>query len=209
MGDEPSAWRDAGFQVVDGRVRIATTDIVLDPAVGPGVAVVHLDGIDGPVDGLPLARADAPRDGDCRADHPNRVVGLDHLVAMSPAVQRTSDALVASGLERRRTRTFPAGTATRRQDFFWMGDVILELVGIEGRAEPGPAAFWGLALSCDDLDAAADHLGPSLGSIKDAVQPGRRIATVRTRDLGVSVPIALMSPHPGNGDRGLDPDANG
>jgi hypothetical protein len=29
---------------------------------------------------------------------------------------------------------------------------------------------------------------------KDAVQPGRRIATLRTRELGLSVPIAFMTP---------------
>jgi len=52
-----------------------------------------------------------------------------------------------------------------------------------------------LALECDDLDLAAHRLGEALGTVKDAVQPGRRIATVRTKELGISVPIALMSPH--------------
>ena len=87
------------------------------------------------------------------------------------------------------------GGETRRQDFFWLGDVILELVGVEGVEGAGDAAFWGLALECDDLDLAARRLGEGLGTVEDAVQPGRRIATVRTRELGISVPIALMSPH--------------
>ena len=34
--------------------------------------------------------------------------------------------------------------------------------------------------------------GEHLGRIKDAVQPGRRIATLRHRDLGLSVAIAFM-----------------
>jgi hypothetical protein len=31
--------------------------------------------------------------------------------------------------------------------------------------------------------------------VKDAVQPGRRITTLRTRELGMSVRTALISPH--------------
>ncbi|MEM8708233.1 MAG: glyoxalase, partial [Actinomycetota bacterium] len=123
--------------------------------------------------------------------------GFDHLVAMSPAIDRTSDALVAAGLDRRRTRRFEVAGEPRRQDFFWLGDVILELVGVDGAAGEGPAGFWGLALECGDLDLAAEQMGETLGPVKDAVQPGRRIATVRTKALGISVPIALMSPHSG------------
>ncbi|MGB0501850.1 MAG: glyoxalase, partial [Acidimicrobiales bacterium] len=100
-----------------------------------------------------------------------------------------------AGLQRRRTRRFQVGVETRRQDFFWLGDVILELVGVDGAEGTGDATFWGLALECDDLDLAARRLGEALGTVKDAVQPGRRIATVRTKELGISVPIALMSPH--------------
>jgi hypothetical protein len=36
----------------------------------------------------------------------------------------------------------------------------------------------------------------STGRVKDAVQPGRRITTLRTRDLGTSVRTVLMSPAP-------------
>jgi hypothetical protein len=35
-----------------------------------------------------------------------------------------------------------------------------------------------------------------LGHIKDAVQPGRRIATLRHRDVGMSVATAFMTPEP-------------
>ena len=38
--------------------------------------------------------------------------------------------------------------------------------------------------------------GDHLGAAKDAVQDGRRIATLRHRDLGMSVATALMSPEP-------------
>jgi len=192
IGDEPEAWRAAGFTVVDGVTVVGSTVILLDPSADPGITA-HLAGLENPVDGLRIAANDASAPS--LALHANHVTAFDHLVAMSPAIQRTSDALVDAGLDLRRTRTFTVDGATRRQDFFWMGDVILELVGVEGESGQGPASWWGLALECDDLDAAADALGDSIGAPKDAVQKGRRIATVRTRDLGISVPIALMSPH--------------
>ena len=57
-----------------------------------------------------------------------------------------------------------------------------------------PAWFWGLVINVEDLDAAAVRIGPDgLGAVSDAVQPGRRIATVRA-ELGLGVPVALMTP---------------
>ena len=86
-----------------------------------------------------------------------------------------------------------------RQVFFRAGSVVVELVGPDQPTADGPAGFFGLAFTVTDLDAAAELLGAGLGAPKDAVQPGRRIATLRHRDLGLSVAIALMSPEPGPG----------
>ena len=177
----------------DRALIVGTTVVVLDPDLPSGIQRADVGGLAGDVDGLPIGPIDTPVDPPRR--HRNRVRGFDHLVAMSPSIQRTSDALSQAGLELRRTRTFPAGGQTRRQDFFWLGDVILELVGVDGVTSDDPAALWGLALECDDLDTAVVELGDGVGAAKDAVQAGRRIATIRTRELGVSVPVALMSPH--------------
>lgn len=58
---------------------------------------------------------------------------------------------------------------------------------------PGPARFWGLVLIVDDLDAAHELLGADrISAPKDAVQPGRRIATIRT-EVGLGMPVALMT----------------
>jgi hypothetical protein len=46
-----------------------------------------------------------------------------------------------------------------------------------------------------DLERVAGELGERVGSIRDAVQPGRRIATVRER-AGLGIPVALISPEP-------------
>jgi len=50
-----------------------------------------------------------------------------------------------------------------------------------------------ITLVVTDLEAAAAAMGELLGDIRDAVQPGRRIATVR-RDAGLGVPVAFMTP---------------
>jgi hypothetical protein len=199
IGDEPAAWSAAGFSIDDTRATIANTVIELAGASGQrGILSASLDGLNATIDGIPFVdpTIQEPR----VVAHPNGVTELDHLVAMSPDMDRTTAALGAAGLEHRRTRRFEAGGTTRRQEFFWLGDVILELMGEDDTHGEGPATLWGLAFTCCDLDEAADHLGASLGAVKPALQRGRRIATVRTRELDISVPIALMSPHRREGE---------
>ena len=57
----------------------------------------------------------------------------------------------------------------------------------------GPAGFVGLAYTVADLDALPARYGEGLGRVKDAVQPGRRIATLRHRAFDMSVATAFMS----------------
>jgi hypothetical protein len=56
-----------------------------------------------------------------------------------------------------------------------------------------PASLWGLALNAPDLERTVAELGEHVSPIRPAVQPGRRIATLR-RSAGLAVPIALMTP---------------
>ncbi len=63
------------------------------------------------------------------------------------------------------------------------------------QATEGPATLWGLTHVVADIDATADLLGERVGRVKDAVQPGRRIATLRHRELGMSVNTAVITPH--------------
>ena len=169
----PEAWRAAGFTVdADGAMR--TGALRMQTGVGDkGIAAWHL--------------ADTANiDG---AQHPNTTIALDHLVVFSGAPSATVERYAALGLEPRRVREVGNGTT---QTFFRAGEPIIELVG------PIPdittERFWGLAFTTADLDACAALLGDALGRIKDAVQPGRRIATLRHKELGLTVPIAFMSP---------------
>jgi hypothetical protein len=124
--------------------------------------------------------------------HPNGVDGVDHVVVHTDDVDATVAALTAAGIPERRRVDGLRGAGTVFS-FALLGTCVLEVVGPVGEAGSG-ARLWGLALVCPDLDATAAHLGPTCGPVRDAVQPGRRIATLHARGLGV--PVALLSPRP-------------
>jgi hypothetical protein len=190
IADPPEAWRSAGFSVVDDRLLVGDVVLHLD-GEGGGIRGWAVTGVAAGqvVDGLsvvdvPQAAAGVP--------HPNGTSELDHLVVTSPDRRRTLAALAAVGLEPRRTRDVTLGGTPSQQTFFRMGAPILELVTPVEPSGDGPAVLWGLAFTVDDLDATAALLGPALGRVKEAVQPGRRIASLRHRDVGVSVPVAFL-----------------
>ncbi len=195
IGDTPQAWADAGFTVIADQVHIDNTVIRLVGGPDRGILSAGIQGIDADVDGLGFVPGVEGGPVGPENPHPNRVDGIDHLVAMSPSMDRTTQALERAGIELRRVRRFSVGEEDRRQAFFWLGDVILELVGPDDGESDEPAGLWGLALSCADLDAASALLGERLGRVKAAIQKGRSIATLRTGELDISIPIALMSPH--------------
>jgi hypothetical protein len=185
IADPPEAWEALGFTVADGVISLGGVRVRLG-ADGEGVVGWSLRGIDGAadLDGLPTRESTAPPPA--AVEHPIGAIAVDHVVALTPAFDRTAGKLRAAGLDHRATRDAAGG---RRQAFFVLGPCLLEL----GGPAEGGVRFWGITLVVDDLDAAAARLGDRLGSVRDAVQPGRRIATVRPA-AGLSVPLALMSP---------------
>jgi hypothetical protein len=195
-------WRDAGFDVEENSFRIGTVRIrFAGDGTGRGIigcTMRHL-GMEEP-DGLPIHRSDAPA-REIRVDaHPNGAIGLDHLVAFCSSLDRTIPALEPAGLELRRLREEPTPAGAPRQAFFRLAEVILEVIEAPPRSheERNPDAqsrFWGLAFSVNDLDACADYLGERLGEPRDAVQPDRRIATVR-REASLGTAVAFMTPDP-------------
>ncbi len=203
IGDEPEAWAAAGFTVdPDGVSRLGRTRLrLVGRAQGRRILSWSLRDADaagieaGDLDGLPtqVSRAEPPEP----ATHPLGARLIDHVVVASPDRVRSTRAFEEAGFVARRVRQTDSYGAPMSQTFFRAGEVIIELVSLEG-GEPSdqPSGFFGLAVTVEDLDAAAARLGPGLGQIKAAVQPGRRIATMRHRDLGLSVALALMSPEP-------------
>jgi hypothetical protein len=82
-----------------------------------------------------------------------------------------------------------------RQGFHKAGSIIIEVVERPDLGSQRGAALWGLVFTVSDLDEVVSWLGPDVISApRDAVQQGRRIATVR-HEAGLGVPLALMTPH--------------
>jgi hypothetical protein len=192
----PGAWAAAGFDVEGDLCEVGTVRMRLG-ATGRGITAwsirdagtLELDGLDTRASDAPPAAGPA---------HPNGVVSIDHLVVITPALDRTSGVLQTAGLDLRRVREGETPGGSRRQAFFRMGELILEVVeapdGTKIAADPsGPARLWGISFRVEDLDTAAAALGESLGEPRDAVQPGRRIATV-AGEAGLGTAVAFMTP---------------
>lgn len=192
IGDDAEAWAAAGFAISDGATSIGAVRIRFSGTAGArGIQSAAIADPPAALDGLGLHHPGQPANP---LTHPNGVQRIDHLVVATPDCDRTTEVLEAASIEARRVRQFDILGITQRQTFFWLGDVILELVGPDVAAGDEPATFWGLALVAEDLDATANALHGHCSPPKDAVQPGRRITTITTRDLGISVPLAVMSP---------------
>lgn len=200
LADDPGRWAGFGFEIDGDACRLgAVTVRLLGEDAGEGIVSWSLRGLASTeLDGLPTERGRslAPEPA---GTHPNGVLGIDHVVVVAPDFQRCVDALRGAGLDLRRIREQPTPAGAPRQAFFRLGPEILEVV-----AEPPevaerrggarrPAHFWGLAMSCASLPDTAARFGEHVGAVRDAVQPGRRIVTVR-RSAGMAVPLALMTP---------------
>lgn len=195
LAADAGAWSQAGFTIQDGGVTLGSVRVNLAGAgAGRGLLGWAFDQPPaGPLDGLPEPAVAAPHEPG--AAHPNGITAIDHVVAFSPDLERTVAALEAAGLDLRRRREGPTGGGSARQAFFRAGDVILEVVEHPAQArEAGdpeaPARMWGLALLAPEIDATAAAAGALMGPPKDAIQPGRRIATfAREAALGVAVAV--------------------
>jgi hypothetical protein len=199
IADAPQAWSALGFAIdgdacVLGDVRIR----LAGPDAGSGLLGWSLRDVNSTeLDGLPTTRSDRQPPSE-RPVHPNGITTIDHVVAITPALERTVAALQDAGLDLRRIREEPTPAGAPRQAFFRLGANILEVVqepaeATERAGGERPAFFWGLAFVAPDLDATVAGLGDRVSEIRPAVQPGRRIATLR-RSAGLAVPIALMTP---------------
>ena len=130
------------------------------------------------------------------SQHPNGASGIDHVVIATPDLERTLAAFAEVGLAVRRIRDTESYGSPMKQAFLRVGATIVEVVSAETgtgqTVEEAPATWFGLALDVADLDQVQTLLGDGLGSVRQAVQAGRRIATIRNKSFDISVPVALM-----------------
>jgi hypothetical protein len=196
LADAPERWSDLGFTVIQNTVSLGGVALELG-VTGSGIVGWRLRGarlgtaLDGLSTEIEPAGNSAPRPG-AAASHPNGALGIDHVVVVTPRFERTAAELATAGLELRRIRQAPGGY---RQGFRRLGPAILELVEASDQPD-GPARFWGLVVNVSNLDALAERLGDRLGRVKQAVQPGRRIATLRG-SAGLGEAVAFMTPEAG------------
>jgi hypothetical protein len=197
IADEPEAWRALGF-TVDGDSAEAGSVRLRFEGRGDRRGIVRWfvrGARSGDLDGIETHPSRRPPVAG--AEHPNGVVSIDHIVVLTPDIDRTAEVLRAAGVDFRRMREGPTPGGSVRQAFFRMGEVILELVlapkGTSVAADPhGPARLWGISFLVRDMERTAAALGELLGTPRDAVQPGRRIATLR-REAGLGPAVAFMT----------------
>ncbi len=182
LGTTAAALRRLGLDVDGDRAGVGGVTIEAGgTGAGDGILGIAVEGAD-PAGSLPLVEVAPVPDG----AHPLGATAVDHVVVLAGDV----DAAV-TGLGATARRIEERGG--RRYAYVVAGTALLEFVG-PAVPEDRPPHLWGLALTVADLDAAVAWLGEGCGAPKDAVQPGRRIATVRHEVLGLGVPTVLLSP---------------
>ena len=157
VADPSEAWRAAGFDVEGDRCVVGTVRLRLGNAGrGRGIVGWSIRGASTlDFDGLPTTPSDNPPPA-AAAQHPNGVISIDHVVAFTPDLDRTTATLRAAGLDLRRVREEPTPGGAPRQAFFRLGGVILEVVqapeGTRIAEDPsGPARLWGISFLVEDL----------------------------------------------------------
>jgi hypothetical protein len=195
IAGDPEVWGSLGLAVgADGVIPLFGTGLKITESSSPdetGIAGWALSGVEpvAAVAGLPseVVEAGPP----VFAEHALGAVELDHVVIMTSSLETVSAAVAeATGCELKRTREL--GTITQGFHRIGRGGLIVEIVQ-HPDFDRGEAEFWGLVINVDDLDAACELLGSErVSEPKDAVQPGRRIATIRS-EVGLGTALALMS----------------
>jgi hypothetical protein len=197
VADPTGAWTRAGFNVdSDATCRIGGVGIrLVGRGRGTGIVGWSLRGLSVDLldlDGVPTTRSDAIATRP--ATHSNGVVTIDHVVLLSPDLGRTVTSLAAVGVAPRRERDGELSGRPIRQIFFRLGEVIVEVVGSSETTGEGPSSLWGITYVVADIDATARVFGDRATPLKEAVQPGRRIITLRQDEFGMSVRTAMISP---------------
>ena len=191
IADAPGPWAELGFDVDEhGNMDIGGVRVRLG-GEGTGITAWSLLRVNamGSIDGLPTPVPRVLRPPPFKT-HPNGATGIDHVVILSSSLDRTAAALARAGVELKRVQESERG----RMGFRRLGPSILEVVQRDD-LEEDEARFWGLAVVVISLEQLAERLGERLGPIKQATQPGRRIAML-SRGAGISAPLAFMSPEP-------------
>lgn len=201
LSGTPDAFEAVGFDVSDNGLLAMLNGALAFSEIGAktrflGIGVAGDEIADGVnLDGIPVIEtAPVPP-----VEHPNGCYEIDHLVLMTPDLDRTArHAEAVLGLRQLRLRD----GGKRRQSFHRFADVthpdgdvskgaILELVEDDRLNAP---RLWGVVFNAHDLDAVVDRYPRDvIGEPRSAVQNRRRIASFKP-GAGLGVAVAVMSP---------------
>ena len=194
VADDVRRWQALGLvgsTTPDGRWHCLAggVAVTVDPRADVGGIVAW--GLDTPVTSHPDLGVALGVAESLPATADDRLLGVDHVVVVTASLDRTCG-VVEQVLDAPLKRVREVGGGVR-QGFHRLGDVILEVVERPG-ATPGPAQCWGLVFTVADLDAIVASWSEDLVSgPRSAVQPGRRIASLR-QSAGLATAVAFMTP---------------
>jgi hypothetical protein len=190
IGADREPWRQAGFAVTDDGVLLAGDVMVqLDASAGTGIVGWTLST---PVAGFPSCPQPKPATG--AAEHPNGVIGVDHVVVSVLDLEAATAALVEAGCDVRGQRSAVIKGHNVIQRLLPLQNALIELVAPVAKSayDHGTApSFWGVTFVCPELS----RLGPHVAVPRPAVQPGRQIATAG-REAQLGTRVAFMTPRP-------------
>ncbi len=191
IGGAPSPWGLAGLSPQGSPVGslASTSNATLvwpSEELPSGALEIAFDGVQSgaDLDGIECAEFISTPDGLEPSDSL-----IDHVVVMTNNLERTCEAVTeATGCPLKRVRE----VGEIRQGFHRVGEggVILEVVE---RADVSRTSLWGLVIATPSFDDLVQAAGDLVSEPKDAVQPGRRISTVKAK-AGLGIPVALMTP---------------
>jgi len=184
------SWKLAGFAESKRVVSLKDVDILFESGSG-GLTAWGWEGIPADLEtfcGIPTFAYDKTAFG---SKHPNQALSVDHIVLHTNDADYVKSEFAKLNLQPRAQRDdiYPGIT----QIFFrpGQGPVIEVVVN-----KDFPKSFlWGTTLVTADIDAAKEALKENASNPKNAVQPGRRILTVRGQNIGIRTNVALMTPH--------------
>ena len=192
VGDDPSAWERLGFCINENRSLIGRTEVVFSDGPKGIHSWVLRNSMPSQFGPIPTTFTENPVPNPSIA-HPNGSIGFHHVVLMVPAFDLGKTALSNAGVHVEQGRPFGSTEKAMLRSAPKMGDIELELIGPESEDRSRHWQLWGLVIAVDDIDETSELLGDLLGQVKPAVQPHRRIATLK-KEAELGVAVAFLGP---------------
>ena len=192
VGDDPSAWERLGFSINDRRCLVGATEVVFSDGPTGIHSWVLRNSMPSQFGPIPTTFTKKPVP-EPSIVHPNGSIGFHHVVLMVPEFDIGKTALTSAGVQVEQGRPFGSPGKAMLRSAPKMGDIELELIGPESEDRSRNWDLWGLVIAVDDIDATSELLGDLLGQVKPAVQPHRRIATLK-KEAELGVAVAFLGP---------------